>query len=168
MHVFDRKNWISIFCFPLFSGVARPRQWIGALNDISCTSCRVQSSPRYSNLFQLILSNCADLFALWMERENIVGVLTELCGVLKQALFTLVWIFLTNFSQVWRYLMIFGKIQVKSYSFLCAISQWKSWSWYSRCEKNALKCELGLNLKTCAYPQESWKEHAEGKVSDFL
>ncbi len=56
--------------------------------------------------------------------------------------------FLANFWQVWRHLMIFGKTLVKSYSFLCVISQRKSWicswSWYSRCEKNALMCELGF------------------------
>ena len=49
--------------------------------------------------------------------------------------------------------MFFDKTQVKSYSFLCGISQQRSWisswSWYCRCDKNARKCEQGLK------PQQS-------------
>ena len=68
---------------------------------------------------------------------------------LRYVLFTLAWIFLTArfFSRTFlTSVNILHVLYSNAISFVCAISQWKSWSsnwsWISRCEKNTRKCEL--------------------------
>ncbi len=57
--------------------------------------------------------------------------------------------FVTNFLQVWIHLMSFIIFPVKSFSFLCVISHWKSWisnwSWISLCFPTARKIYARVN-----------------------